>query len=183
MLCIHTLCLSVRSFFNKDTKRSEPRLPNKNNTSLQNQHFERSSLLYSIWHTGERSWQILAGWNSRSLSCLLTGKWVGTQAYLYFLKQPAETHECFCWRKARACQPANTKEDKLNQNLLTLASLPQLSYFRLKYKLTNFKSCLLSRAVVVHLAHKRAHFNGVLVLMVQAVGLRDTETITLNNGN
>lgn len=28
----------------------------------------------SVWHTGERSWQIHVGWNSRSLSCLLTGK-------------------------------------------------------------------------------------------------------------
>lgn len=42
-------------------------------------------------------------------------------------------------------------------------------------KLTNFKPRLLSRAVVVHLAHKGAHLHRVLVLMVQAVGLEEAE--------
>lgn len=44
-----------------------------------------------------------------------------------------------------------------------------------KHKLTNFKSRLLCWAVVVHLAHKRAHLHRVLVLMVQAVRLKETE--------
>lgn len=42
-------------------------------------------------------------------------------------------------------------------------------------KLTNFEPRLLSRAVVVHPAHKRAHLHRVLVLMVQAVGLEEAE--------
>lgn len=153
---------------------------------------ERLSLPFSLWHIGARSWQIRAGWNSRSLSCLLTGKWVGTRSYLYFPKQPAETHECFCWRTADECQLANTKEDELSRNLPT-RSLPLMSITNVfqvisgfdaaqkqKNKLTNFKSCLLGRAVVVHLAHKRAHLHRVLVLMVQAVSLKRDRTISLS---
>lgn len=41
--------------------------------------------------------------------------------------------------------------------------------------LTDFKPRLLGRAVVVHLAHERAHLHRVLVLMVQAVRLEEAE--------
>lgn len=45
----------------------------------------------------------------------------------------------------------------------------------LGWKLTDFEPRLLSRAGLVHLAHKRAHLHRVLVLMVQAVGLEEAE--------
>lgn len=80
-------------------------------------------------------------------------------------------------------------------NVPTLPSLCLLlmfsSLFRVRlheHTLTNFKSRLLGWAVFVHLAHKRAHLHRVLVLMVQAVGLKETEqphmskmTTTLHN--
>lgn len=53
-----------------------------------------------------------------------------------------------------------------------------LSFHEAKNKLTNFKSRFLSRAVFVHFANKRAHLHGVLVLMVKAVSLKETKTIT-----
>lgn len=42
-------------------------------------------------------------------------------------------------------------------------------------ELTNFESCLLSRAVIVHLADKSTHLHRVLVLMVQTVSLKETK--------
>lgn len=44
-----------------------------------------------VWPVGEGSWQktLLPG-------CLLTGKCVGTQSYVYFPKQQTETRERIC---------------------------------------------------------------------------------------
>lgn len=51
----------------------------------------------------------------------------------------------------------------------------QVSKQNKKTQLTNFESCLLGRAVVVHFTHKRTHLHGVLVLMVEAVSLKETQ--------
>lgn len=146
--------------------------------------FERSSLFCSLWHTGERSWQTRVGQNCSLLICLLTGKWEGTQSYLYFPKWSAAfvdvQHTNVSWQMEKENE-LNQKKKKplLTLPLRSLTSVFQPFFFINKkhagLKLTNFESCFLSRAVIVHLADKGAHLHRVLVLMVQTVGLKETK--------
>lgn len=146
--------------------------------------FERSSLFCSLWHAGERSWQTRVGQNCSLLICLLTGKWEGTQSYLYFPKWSAAfvdvQHTNVSWQMEKENE-LNQKKTLLTLPLRSLTSVFQPFFLELinkKYaglKLTDFESCLLSRAVVVHLADKRAHLYRVLVLMVQTVSLKGTK--------
>lgn len=93
------------------------------------------------------------------------------------LEKVTHSQSCLYFPRAHRCQLA----DELNQNRLTRPSLPLAPTARVTSghdaarggKLTDFESRSLSRAVVVHLAHERAHRHGVLVLMVQAVSLKE----------
>lgn len=130
--------------------------------------FQRLSLPYSIWHIGERSWQIHVGWNSHSLTCLLTGKWVGTQSYLYFPKQPARDTWVFLLMCGTLMSAGKHKRgraepkppDKLTSPRVYYECFP--GYFRLRYssnKNRNTNSPTLSPACWAGLSSCTLHTN------------------------